>query len=51
MKVANFILPIMNFMLCRDSLDCPKYNICVKNIFINYCQRITPTYRPSFVRF
>jgi hypothetical protein len=49
MKFNTFILPITQFLICRDSLDCPKNNICVRNIFFNYCKEIKPTYRPSYV--
>lgn len=51
MKITNFIFaPIINYIICRDSLDCPQNHICVNTpLFLNFCKEIKPTYRPSYV--
>lgn len=49
MKISAFIYPVVNFMLCRDSFDCPKNHFCVQAFMVNFCKPAQPVYRPSYV--
>lgn len=50
MNILSFVLlPVARFVLCRDSLDCPQYHVCVPSLVFNYCREVRPTYRPRFV--
>lgn len=48
MKIS-FIYPVVNFMLCRDSFDCPRNHFCVQAFMISFCKPAQPVYRPSYV--
>lgn len=49
MKLNFIVRPMISFLLCRDSLDCPKNHVCVHNVFMNFCKKVEPNYRPRLV--